>query len=79
MMLSILRMPAMCDQFQKALKRKRTADQIRELQQESINHLRNHVSEANQTEFFDTTVQRLEEDPFTEIKVNTDESTSEED
>ena len=28
MMHAILRMPAMCDQFQKALKRKRTAEQV---------------------------------------------------
>ena len=53
MMNSILRMPAMCDQFHKACKRKRSAGQLKKLQLESINHMRHHISEENQTQFFD--------------------------
>ena len=64
MMYSILKFPAMCEQYQKALKRKLTTKKFKQLEQDSIQLLRQHINEENQEEFFDEFSSRLASDPF---------------
>ena len=64
----------MCDQFHKACKRKRSADQLKKLQLDSINHMRHHISEENQTQFFDDFVHRMDEDLFSNNLATTKDS-----
>ena len=61
---SILKFPAMCEQYQKALKRKLTTKKFKQLEQDSIHLLRQHINEDNQEEFFDEFSSRLASDPF---------------
>ena len=51
----------MCDQFQKALKRKFDTETYRKQDQEAIRYLKRFVNDNNQLEFFDKYVGHLDE------------------
>ena len=73
MMNAVMRLPLMFDQFQKAQKRKESAEVLRRMELESINLLRHHdVTEANQEQFFDKFVTNI--DKMTQKKKRHDSS-----
>ena len=57
----IVRLPIMCDQFQKAMRRKQSLDTCKKTERETIFHLRQKINAENQEEFFNTFVHRLDE------------------
>lgn len=44
----IVRMPIMCDQFQKAMRKKLSLDAIKKIERETILHLRQNINAENQ-------------------------------
>ena len=62
MMNAVIRLPAMVDQFQKALKRRESAEVSRRHEKESIQLLREQdVTEATQDKFFEKFIYNLDE------------------
>ena len=72
---SILRIPRMCEQFQKSLLRKQTHAGYMKAQKEAINFMKDHVDESNQNEFFDKYAAHLaqERPPVTDVFSDSDE------
>ena len=64
---SIIRLPIMCAQFQKALKLKVSSDQFKKFEQASIQYLRQHINPENEAEFFDDFTTRMDDNPFSKV------------
>ena len=60
MLNAIIRLPRMCDQFQKALRRQTETESYAQMQAEAVSKLKPYINEDNEQEFMDDFLQKLD-------------------
>ena len=68
MLNAIIRLPRMCEQFQKALRRKMESEQFAKMQSEAVSKLKPYINEKNEQKFMDDFLQELDTKILAKLK-----------